>query len=52
MNKNSFDGHLVFKSSKNFNKASGRSNHNKNLEKITKFFENSTLLESVEEKRT
>jgi len=39
MNKNSFDGHLVFKSSKNFNKASGRSNHNKNLEKITKFFE-------------
>lgn len=39
MHKNLFDGHLVFKSSKKFNGATGRLKHNKNLKKVTKFFE-------------
>ena len=39
MHKNLFDGHLVFKSSKKFNGATGRLKHNENLKKVTKFFE-------------
>ena len=43
MNKNLFDGHLVFKGSKNFTKVSGRLKHNNKLKKITKFFEKKIL---------
>ena len=45
MNKNLFDGHLVFKGSKNFSKVSSRLKHNNNLKKITKFFEKKILNE-------
>lgn len=51
INKNDFDGHLVFKNSKKFNNLSGRLEHNKQLANVTKFFQKKILLKKNQLKR-